>query len=65
MKLNSEKEEVGRFSELIKPKVYKNINHITGSIVHLKIGELNQARSFEMVMKEFLTWCGEDYIFCT
>lgn len=65
IKLNSKFKEIDRFSELIKPRVYKNINHIIGNITHLDMEELNKARSFKEVMKDFLEFCGDDYIFCT
>lgn len=65
VKVNSDFQEIGRFSELVKPKVYKNINRITGKIVPLNMEQLKKARSFVEVMNTFLEFCGEDYIFCT
>lgn len=65
VKLNSEMQETDRFNELVKPRVYKNINRITGNIVHLDMKQLKRARGFEDVMTDFLRFCGEDYIFCT
>lgn len=65
VKLNSEMEETDRFNELIRPKVYKNINKITGNIVHLDMKQLKKARSFQEVMGSFMDFCGKDYMFCT
>ena len=65
IKLNSEFHEIGRFNELVKPKVYKNINRITKSLVHLNMEELKDARDFKDVMTSFLEFCGNQYIFCT
>ena len=65
VKLNSDMEETGRFNELVKPKVYKNINRITGNIVHLDMKQLKSARPFQKVMESFLEFCEEDYVFCT
>ena len=65
IKLNSEFQEIGRFNELVKPKVYKNINRITKSLVHLNMEELKDARDFKDVMTSFLEFCGNRYIFCT
>lgn len=65
IKLNSDLQEIGRFNELVKPEVYKNINHITKSLVHLNMEELKDARDFKAVMTSFLDFCGDDYIFCT
>ncbi len=65
VKLNSCFKEIGRFNELIKPRVYKNINHIIGNIIHIEEAELKNARSFKEVMDSFLEFCGSNYIFCT
>jgi len=65
VKLNSGFKEVGRFSELVKPRVYKNINHITEKLVHVEMSDLENARSFREVMEDFMAFCGKDYIFCT
>lgn len=65
VKLNSDMRETDKFNELVKPRVYKNLNRITGSIVHLNMEQLKKARGFEQVMEDFLKFCGEDFIFCT
>lgn len=65
VKLDDKLQEIGRFNELVRPRVYKNINRITGNIVHLDMEQLQKARGFEQVMGDFLRFCGEDYIFCT
>ncbi len=65
VKLNSDFKEIDRFSELVKPRVYRYLNRITGNIVHLNTKELQSARYFTPVMRDFKKWCGEDYIFCT
>lgn len=65
VKLNSCFKEVGRFSELVRPRVYKNINYIIGNIIHIREEELKKARPFKEVMESFLQFCGTNYIFCT
>lgn len=65
IKLDSEKRKIGEFSQLIKPKVYCYINHVTKALIHLKMEELQNGIPFFEAMNEFLKWCGEDYIFCT
>jgi len=65
VKLNSEKEQIDRFHELIKPQVYNRMNQVTGEIVHIDIKELEHCRGFQEVAEDFLRWCGDDYIFCT
>lgn len=65
IKLNNEKEMIGEFSQLVRPQVYHQMNHVTKKIIHLQIEELEQGKLFEEAVAEFLEWCGEDYIFCT
>ena len=33
--------------------------------VHLTMEELNSGEDFRKVIRNFLNWCGDDYIFCT
>lgn len=65
IKLNSEYIMIDEFSELIKPAIYKEMHHITRKLIHLQIEELEKGRPFVEVAKQFLDWCGKDYIFCT
>lgn len=65
VKLNDKLEIIGKFNRLIKPQVYHEMHYITRSLIHLRIEELQNEAFFEEAAKDFLTWCGEDYIFCT
>lgn len=65
VKLNSERQVIGRFSELIRPQVYPQLHRITSHLIHLKTHELTQSRSFPEVARDFLDWCGKDCMFCT
>ncbi|MCQ2523044.1 MAG: exonuclease domain-containing protein [Lachnospiraceae bacterium] len=65
VKLNSDRVMIDEFSELIKPQVYKTMHYVTGKLIHLKMQELSFERPFDEVVKNFLDWCGEDYVFCT
>ena len=65
IKLNSEKMMIGEFSELIRPRIYKEMHNITRKLIHLQMEELEKGDSFPNVISRFLEWCGEDYIFCT
>ena len=65
VRLDQDKNETGEFNQLVKPAVYQNMHHITKNLIHLKMEELKQGKSFKEVIKDFLEWCGEDYIFCT
>ncbi len=39
------------------------MNQVTGELIHLKIEQLENCRSFAEVAADFLAWCGSDYIF--
>lgn len=65
VKFNENRQEIGRFSEIIKPKVYKKLHHVTKSLTGISEKELNDGRAFPEVVTDFLQWCGEDYMFCT
>ncbi|MBQ6888923.1 MAG: exonuclease domain-containing protein [Lachnospiraceae bacterium] len=65
VKLNSEREEVSRYHQLIKPSVYHEMHQITQKLIHLQMDELEKGIAFPKAVAEFLQWCGEDYIFCS
>ncbi len=65
VKLNSDREMVGEFSELVKPQIYHEMHYITSKLVHLQMEELQRGKPFKEVMEKFLDWCGDDPVFCT
>lgn len=65
IKLDEQFHMLGEFSELIKPQVFSEMHHITSKLIHLQMKELQKGQPFSKVIQDFLTWCGEDYIFCT
>ncbi len=65
VKLNEQYEIIGEFSQLIRPQIYHTMHRITADLIHLQMTELRNGRDFHIVIKEFLEWCGEDYIFAT
>ena len=60
IKLNSAREMVGEFSELVKPQVYHEMHRITSKLIHLQMEQLEQGRPFPIVSKQFFDWCGTD-----
>lgn len=64
VKLNEKLRLTDRYQSLIKPQIYTTMHRITAELVNLEIRDLQGARSFPTVCREFLDWCGEDYIFC-
>ena len=65
IKLNDEMTMIDEFNQLVKPTVYQHMHKITSNLIHLHMKDLQKGRPFLEVMGEFLSWCGEDYIFCT
>lgn len=65
IRLNSERQMVSEFSELIKPQVYHEMHHITRKLIHLQMDQLEHGRPFAEVAEQFFEWCGEEPVFCT
>lgn len=65
VKLNSRGEKVSEFSVLIRPQVYPFLLRRTKEITNLTDEMLDeQGVYFDDIIKDFLQWCGKDYIFC-
>ena len=65
VKLNSEYHELDRFSERIRPAVYRAMHFRTQEILQIDFESLENARTFPEVLKDFLSWCGDRVHFCT
>lgn len=65
VKLNEHFKIIGEFNSLVKPQIYHEMHKITRNLIHINMEELENEKYFPEVAKEFLEWCGEDYIFCT
>ena len=65
VKLDENKKIIDTFNEYVRPQVYKKMNFMTQQVIHLDMKELEGAEIFPHVVRRFLKWCGEDYIFCT
>lgn len=65
VKLDENRNVLGEFNEFIRPAVYRQLHYKTKEILHIDMAELEQARSFREVIRDFFDWCGEDYIMCT
>ena len=66
VKLDEKGECLDEFTELIRPKVYHEMNRITQRMIGLKISELKYYEYFPQIAKKFEDWCGpEEYLFCT
>lgn len=65
VKLDENREIIGTFSETIRPAVYKQLHYRTREVLGQRLEEFKKSRPFPEVAADFLTFCGEDYIFCT
>ena len=65
VKLNKDREYVGRFHRIVRPAVYTKLHHRTREIVHMDQETLDQGVSFPEAAREFLAWAGADSQFCT
>lgn len=55
---------VDSFQQVIKPRVFKKLHYKIQEITHFTEEELNDGKDFRKVIRDFLEWCGDDYIFC-
>ena len=65
VKLDENMKKTGTYQRLIKPTLYKKIHSIITNITGLRDEDFKYEKDFKYVIKEFLKWCGEDYIICT
>ncbi len=65
VKLNDQGTRTGEFSQLVKPAVYRQMNQVTGRLLHLQMQELENGMPFAQAAGQFLEWCGEERRFCT
>ncbi|MCR4908684.1 MAG: exonuclease domain-containing protein [Lachnospiraceae bacterium] len=65
VKLDGEGRILSTFDRLVRPQVYKRIHFMTRKIIHLRMRDLEDAEDFTAVMEDFLSWCGENFLFAT
>lgn len=65
VKLDEQLNICSEFSQIIKPQIYKKIHFKIKELTSLKETDLEEGRDFTDVIKDFISWCGTDYIFCT
>lgn len=65
VKLDAALREVGRFDRFVRPRIYRRMNPMTKKVTHLDVKNMTGEAFFPDVMKDFLEFCGEDFIFCT
>lgn len=66
VKLDNNLNIIDEFSVLIRPKIYRELNHITKDLTGFTMNELNRhGKKFTVACDEFIKWCGDDYALCT
>lgn len=65
LKLDQSMKTLDRFHECVRPQVYRRLHFKTQELVHISMRELQDARHFPEVIRDFIGWCGEDYVICT
>lgn len=65
IKLNEDKEMTGEFNQIVKPQLYHELNRITKRLIHMQMVQLEHGEPFPKVFKNFIEWCGDDFLFCT
>lgn len=56
---------VEKYSEIVKPVYYTKISKNVTEVTDLTDEIVERGRPFEVVCREFLDWCGEDFAFIT
>lgn len=66
VKLNEHFDVVAQYDRYVKPALYKKLHAKVEEILGITMEEiLAKGQDFDDVVRDFLNWCGEDYIFCT
>ena len=53
------------YKQVVRPRVYKKLHYKIQEITHFTNEELKRGMDFRRAIREFLEWCGENYMFCT
>ena len=65
VRLNDSFEIEGTFSETVRPVVYRQLHYRTKEVIGERVEEFRKSRVFPDVARDFLKFCGEDFLFCT
>lgn len=66
VRLDENLEETGQFQRLIRPRVYQEMHYRISEVTHMDMAELERVgETFETAIKDFLSWCGPQPVFCT
>ncbi len=65
VKLNSKFQIIDEYGSIVRPRIYPRLQKKVREMLNYDETLLKTGRYFDAVCKEFLNWCGDDYIFCT
>jgi inhibitor of KinA sporulation pathway (predicted exonuclease) len=65
VKLDADRQYVDSFHKLIAPQVYHTLHFVTKELINVTMNDLKNGDNYEDAIKEFIEWCGEDFMFCT
>ena len=65
IKLDEQFNIIDEYSSIIKPRLYKKLHYKIREMLNYDETILRKGRPFDMVCREFVKWCGEDFTFCT
>ncbi len=53
------------YQQVIRPHIYRKLHYKIQEITHFTNAELSHGEDFRRAIREFLEWCGDDFMFCT
>lgn len=65
VKLNEKGQVVDVFNCIVQPVVYKKLHSAVKEVVALTEEDLKSGEKFPTVFEKLMSFCGDDYIFCT
>lgn len=66
VRLDDTMEETGEFRRLIKPRVYPELHEKILEVTHIEKETLmREGLEFKDAIRDFISWCGDNPIFCT
>jgi len=65
VKLDGEFRQISKYSVYIRPKLYPILSGHIAAVTRRLQQSLKYGLPFPEAAREFLNWCGEDYMFCT
>lgn len=64
-RMTKDRKILDSYRQVVRPRVYKKLHYKIQEITHFTNEELKRGVDFRKAVREFLEWCGEDYMFCT